>query len=136
PVFCTSAKTGVGVPEFMAAIAEDGLTAADIIHKAKTAAGEEVTLEAREDAPLVAQVFKTRIDPFVSRMSYVRLFSGKIVKEGSLHSSRSGKSLKVASLFRIQGGQQEPIDSASAGDIVALIKMEDLQVGDTLTDGK
>jgi elongation factor G len=84
----------------------------------------------------VAQVFKTRIDPFVSRMSYVRIFEGKVAKEGTVQSSRTGKTLKVASLFRIQGGQQEPIDSASAGDIVALIKMEDLQVGDTLTDGK
>ena len=136
PIFCTSSKTGVGVVEFMAAIAEDGLTAADIIHKATTAAGEEVTIEAKEDVPLVAQVFKTRIDSFVSRMSYVRIFSGKIVKEGSVQSARTGKPLKVSNLFRIQGGQQEPIDSASAGDIIALIKMEDLQVGDVLTDGK
>lgn len=136
PIFCLSAKTGVGVAEFMSAVAEDGLTAADIPHKATTAKGEEVPIEARDDLPLVAQVFKTRIDPFVSRMNYIRIFSGKLVKEGSVQSSRTGKTLKVANLFRIQGGQQEPIDSASAGDIVALIKMEDLQVGDTLTDGK
>jgi elongation factor G len=136
PVFCLSAKTGVGVPEFMTAVAEDGLTAADIPHKAKTATGEEKPIEIREDGPLVAQVFKTRIDPFVSRMSYVRIFEGKIAKEGTIQPVRTGKNLKVANLFRIQGGQQEPIDSASAGDIVALIKMEDLQVGDTLTDGK
>src|SRR5262245_36186209 len=136
PIFCLSAKTGVGVVEFMTAVAEDGLTAADIPHKAKTATGEEKPIEIREDGPFIAQVFKTRIDPFVSRMSYIRIFEGKIAKEGTLQSVRSGKTLKVANLFRIQGGQQEPIDSASAGDIVALIKMEDLQVGDTLTDGK
>ncbi len=136
PIFCLSAKTGVGVPEFMTAIAEDGLTAADIPHKATNSAGQEVPIEETEDAPLVAQVFKTRIDPFVSRMSYVRIFSGKIAKEGTVLSARSGKSLKVSNLFRIQGGQQLAIDSASAGDIVALIKMDDLQVGDTLTDGK
>ena len=136
PIFCVSAKTGVGVAEFMNAYAEDGLTAADIAHKARTPAGEEIAIAAKEDGPFVAQVFKTRIDPFVSRMSYIRIFEGKIVKEGTVQSSRTGKTLKVASLFRIQGGQQEPIDNASAGDIVALIKMEDLQVGDTLTDGK
>lgn len=136
PIFCLSAKTGVGVAEFMTEVAEDGLTAADIAHKAKTATGEEVPIEIKEDGPFIAQVFKTRIDPFVSRMSYIRIFEGKIAKEGTLQSVRSGKTLKVANLFRIQGGQQEPIESASAGDIVALIKMEDLQVGDTLTDGK
>jgi elongation factor G len=136
PIFCLSAKTGVGVAEFMREVADDGLTAADIPHKAKKPSGEELPIEAKEDGPLVAQVFKTRIDPFVSRMNYLRIFEGKINKEGSVQSSRTGKSLKVANLFRIQGGQQLPIDSASAGDIVAVIKMEDLQVGDTLTDGK
>src|SRR5262245_46582343 len=136
PIFCLSAKTGVGVPEFMHEVAEDGLTAADIPHKAKKATGEELPIEAKEDGPLVAQVFKTRIDPFVSRMNYLRIFEGKINKEGSIQSSRTGKALKVANLFRIQGGQQLPIDSASAGDIVDVIKMEDLPVGGTLTDGK
>src|SRR6185295_5640451 len=120
----------------MQAVAEDGLTAADIPHKVKNAAGEEVPIVESEDAPLVAQVFKTRIDPFVSRMSYVRIFSGKIAKEGTVQSSRTGKALKVGNLFRLQGSQQLPVDVAMAGDIVALIKMEDLQVGDTLTDGK
>lgn len=136
PIFCLSAKTGVGVKEFMEAIAEDGLTAADIAHSARTATGDVIKLEAREDAPFIAQVFKTRIDPFVSRMSYLRIFSGKLAKEGSLQNARSGKSLKAANLLRIQGAQQEPIDAASAGDIVVLIKMDDLQVGDTVTDGK
>src|SRR5262249_20603328 len=102
----------------------------------KTAAGEELTIEQKVEGPFIAQVFKTRIDPFVSRMSYLRILSGKIAKEGTLQSPRTGKSLKIANLFRVQGGQQEPVDSASAGDIVTLIKMEDLQVGDALTDGK
>ncbi|MGE5194319.1 MAG: elongation factor G [Deltaproteobacteria bacterium] len=136
PIFCLSAKTGVGVAEFLHEVAEDGLTAADIPHKAKKPSGEELPIEAKVDGPFVAQVFKTRIDPFVSRMSYIRIFEGKIAKEGTVQSTRTGKTLKIANLFRIQGGQQEPIDVASAGDIVALIKMDDLQVGDTLTDGK
>jgi len=136
PIFCVSAKTGAGVAEFMTAVAEDGLTPADIVRKAKAPAGDDALIEPKQDGPFVAQVFKTRIDPFVSRMSYIRILSGKIVKEGTLQSSRTGKTLKIGNLFRIQGGQQEQLESASAGDIVALIKMEDLQVGDTLTDGK
>lgn len=136
PIFCVSAKTGVGVQEFMEAIAEDGLTAADIPHTARTPDGRELKISAETDGPLIAQVFKTRIDPFVSRMSYVRIFSGKISKEASVQNSRSGKSLKVSNLFRVQGGQHEAIDSASAGDVIVLVKMDDLQVGDTITDGK
>jgi elongation factor G len=136
PIFCLSARTGVGVKEFMEAIAEDGLTANDIPHAVSTADGKELAIEASADGPLIAQVFKTRIDPFVSRMSFVRIFSGKITKEGSIQNSRSGKTLKVSNLFRVQGGQQESIESASAGDLIVLVKMDDLQVGDTLTDGK
>lgn len=136
PIFCLSSKSGVGVQEFMEALAEDGLTAADIPHVARNPAGEEVKIEAKDDVPFIGQVFKTRIDPFVSRMTYVRIFSGKVAKEGSLQNSRSGKSLKASNIFRVQGGQQESLESASAGDIVVLIKMDDLQVGDTLTDGR
>lgn len=136
PIFCLSSKTGVGVVEFMDNMAHEGLAPADIEHKAATPSGEQVVVAPKEDAPFVAQVFKTRIDPFVSRMTFIRILSGKVVKEGTIQSSRLGKSLKVSNLARVQGGQLEPIDNASAGEIAVLVKMEDLQVGDTLTDGK
>jgi elongation factor G len=136
PIFCVSAKTGVGVPEFMTAIAHDALTPLDLERAALNPAGEKVVLSQSEDAPFVAHVFKTRIDPFVSKMSYIRVISGRIAKDSMIHVSKSGKTLKVANVLRVQGGQQEPVESGSAGDIVVLIKMDDLHTGDTITDGK
>jgi len=136
PIFCMSARTGVGVPEFMDALAHDSLTPADLPRVGRTAGGDEVSIAATEDGPLVAQVFKTRIDPFISKMSYLRIFSGRLAKDASIQSTRTGKVLKVGGLFRVQGGQQEAVTEATAGDIVALVKMDDLQVGDTITDGK
>lgn len=136
PIFCASSRTGVGVKEFMDALAHDSLAPADIVRTAQTASGEKHTIAAKEDGPLVAQVFKTRIDPFVSKMNYLRIFSGRLAKDATVQSTRTGKVMKIGGVFHIQGGQQEPIDDAVAGDIVAVIKMDDLQVGDTLTDGK
>ncbi|RPI88776.1 MAG: elongation factor G [Planctomycetaceae bacterium] len=135
PIFCLSAKTGVGVPEFLAAISHEGLDPHDLPHSAKN--GEaEVTLNPVDSAPFVGQVFKTRIDPFVSRMSFIRVHSGRIAKDTAIHSVRSGKATKISQLYRMQGSHEEPIDSAGPGEIVVINKVDDLQVGDTLTDGK
>lgn len=133
PIFCTSSKTEVGVLEFMDALAAYALSPLQVTRTAKSATGDEVTLEPKADGPLVAQVFKTRIDPFVAKMSYIRVYSGTLKKDGSIHSSSSKKNFKISQLLEVQGGKQDPVDSATPGDIVAIVKMEELHVGDTLT---
>lgn len=135
PIFCLSAKTGVGVAEFLAALSHEGLDPHDLPHTARNG-DHEVSLDPVDNAPFVGQVFKTRIDPFVSRMSFIRVHSGRLVKEATIQSSRSGKPLKVTQLYRMQGSHEEPIESAGPGEIVVVNKVDDLQVGDTVTDGK
>ena len=135
PIFCTCAKSGVGVPELMEALAEDALLPTDL-HRKAADKDKEVEVVAKEDAPLVAQVFKTRIDPFVSKMSFVRIYSGKLAKDATVTNTRSGKSLKIGGVFHMQGNQQQASDVAGPGEIVVVVKMDDLQVGDTLVDGK
>lgn len=147
PIFCTCSKTGIGVPELMDAIADEGLHPLDLHRKALAAApanghgsgngssngnAQEEELVQKEDWPLVAQVFKTRIDPFVSKMSFVRVFSGKVAKDATVTNVRTGKLLKIGSLFHLQGNHQEPTDAAGPGELVVLVKMDDLQVGDTI----
>ncbi len=134
PIFCVSSKGDIGVSEFMDALADFALSPADITRTANKG-DEEIALQATEDQPLVAQVFKTRIDPFVSKMSYLRIFSGKLAKDASVTLARTGKTIKIGQLLDVQGGSQEPVDAAIAGDIVAVVKMEDLKVNDTLTMG-
>ena len=79
-------------------------------------------------------MFKTRIDPFVSKMSYLRIFSGTLKKESNVHigDEQGGQDRSTA---RRSGGQYEPIDEATAGNIVAVVKMDDLHTGDTISDG-
>jgi len=99
----------------------------------ENADGEEVTLVQAADQPFVGQVFKTRIDPFVAKMSYVRVYSGTLGKDTTVSSSGAAKGLKLGQLFEVQGGSQEAVDEASAGEIVAVVKVEELDVGDTLS---
>ena len=92
-------------------------------------AGEDVDIETGSDR-LVAQIFKTRIDPFVSKMSFIRVFSGTLKKDSSVQVSRIGKPVKIGQLLSVNGAEQENIDLAVAGQIVALVKMEDLNAND------
>jgi elongation factor G len=132
PVFFASSKTGVGVPEVMDALAEYALSPTELPRKATNAAGQEVTLAPDPSGPLVAQVFKTRIDPFVARMSFIRVFSGTLKKDMLIH-AHGAKAIKVPQILEMQGHQHVALDEATAGDIAVVVKVEDLAVGDTIT---
>ena len=132
PIYCTSSKTGVGVPEFMDALANVAPTPNDIIRKAKSG-DDEIELKPDPAGPLVAQVFKTRIDPFVAKMSYIRVYSGTLKKDSSVGTSGEGKSLKISQLLAVQGGKQDPVDDAGPGEIIAVVKMEELTTGETIS---
>lgn len=135
PIFCASARTGVGVDEFMDAMTEYAAAPDALQRTGKDPHGADVEIPADIDGPLVGQVFKTRIDPFVSKLSYIRLFSGKLTKDSTILCPTTGKQLKIHNLFHVQGGVQEPVDVAFAGDIVAVSKVEDLHTGDTICFG-
>ncbi|EDL60041.1 protein translation elongation factor G [Gimesia maris DSM 8797] len=132
PVLFMSAKTGVGVAEFMDAMSNYTLCPQDIQRMEQTKDGQSVMLDPSPDQPFVAQVVKTRIDPFISKMSYLRVFSGKLNKDSSVVNVRTGKAVRITQLLDVQGGKQEAVDEVSAGDIFAVAKVDDLQLGDTL----
>ena len=134
PIFCVSAKTGVGIAELMDAIIDFALCPGELVRHAKSEAGKDEDVKADEDAPLLAQVFKTRIDPFVSKMSFIRVFSGKLTKDSVVKDVRTGRGVKIHQLLDVQGGHVEPVDEAHAGDVVVVAKIDDLQVGDTLVN--
>ncbi|MCA9005349.1 MAG: elongation factor G [Planctomycetaceae bacterium] len=132
PVLFMSAKTGVGVAEFMDAMSNYTLCPQDIQRMEQTKDGRSVVLDPSPDQPFVAQVIKTRIDPFISKMSYLRVFSGKLNKDSSVVNVRTGKPVRITQLLDVQGGKQEAVDEVSVGDIFAVAKVDDLKLGDTL----
>ena len=132
PIVCVSGKTGVGLTELLNAMAMCALPPSAIRRTAKNAAGEEVEVTADPAGPLVAQVFKTRIDPFVQKLSFIRVFSGTLKKDSNVPAVGTRKGVKIAQLFEVQASETSPVDDASAGSIVAVVKMEDLHTGMTL----
>jgi len=134
PIFCTCAKKGIGVPELMDAIARFAPSPVAYSRTGKKG-DEDVVVEPKADGPLVAQVFKTRIDPFVAKMNYLRVLSGTLKKDASVRNERSGKPFKVAQIMEMQGNQTHPVTDVGPGEIVAVIKVDDLHTGDTITHG-
>ncbi len=136
PVLCTSAKKDVGVQELLDAIAQYGLS--PVMGRKKTGVkghGDkttEVAVEPNASGEFVAQVFKTLSDRFVGNLSFLRVYSGKITAEQPLINVRTGKSARSGGLLEMQGKQQKNVPEAVAGDIVAVAKVEDLHIGDTL----
>lgn len=134
PIVCASAKTDVGVPEFLDALALCALPSGDIHRKAVGADGAEIDIDPDPNGPLVAQVFKTRIDPFVQKLSYLRVFSGTLHKDSTVHASGARKGIKISQLLEVQANETHPIDAAGPGSIIAIAKAEDLHTGVTLGD--
>ena len=136
PIVCCSGKTGVGLDELLDALAMCSLLPTTIKRTAKNADGEEIKLAADAAGPLVAQVFKTRIDPFVQKLSFIRIFSGKLVKDTTIAVVGARKGVKIGPLLAVQANETEPVDEAGPGDIVAVAKIEELVTGSTLGELK
>jgi elongation factor G len=132
PVLCVSATTGVGLKELLEILASIAPAPSDIERTLYDTEGNVVELTHSADAPVVARVFKVRVDPFVQKLSYLRVFDGTLTKDQLVHVSGVRKEVKLNPLLRIQGEQTEAIEAASAGEIVAIAKMEDLHVGSSL----
>ena len=96
--------------------------------------GGQVHREPLPTAPLSALVFKTLIDPFVGRLSYVRLYSGTLEADSGLYNATKQVRERGGHLFTIFGKKYTPIARAVAGDIVAIAKLKDTLTGDTLCD--
>ncbi len=131
PVMCVSAASGVGLAEFLNLLTQIAPAPGDI-QRTVTDGEDVITLEQSAGDPVVAQVFKVRVDPFVQKLSYLRIFNGTLAKDQTIHVSGVRKDVKLNPILRVQGEQTEAIDSASAGEIVAIAKMDDLHVGTSL----
>ena len=114
PILCVSAKTGVGFVELLDAIADFALAPGGLVRHGTSEDGADVEVTSSEDAPFVGQVFKTRMDPFVSKMSFIRVLSGKLTKDSMVRDMRTGKEVKVHQMLDAQGGQVEIVAFCSA----------------------
>ena len=98
--------------------------------------GEVLDLKCDEDKPLLAYVFKTVADPFVGKMSYFKVISGKLTPDFSPVNSRTGETERLGKLMIPRGKKLEDADFIGAGDIGVVSKLAETMTGDTLCDPK
>ena len=133
PVLFGDAYNNIAVDRLMGAAGElfpspaqsPGLTYVD-------GEGEEQRLEASPDGPLVSYVFKIMAEPHVGELSYLRIFSGRLRHGDEVTNSARQKTERIGQIFQLNGHQRTEVDSAGAGDIVALVKLKDTHTGNTL----
>ncbi|TWT39768.1 elongation factor G [Blastopirellula retiformator] len=130
PIVSCSIKSGVGFPELLDALAVCSVPPSMMHRSALGPDGQPVEIDGDPDGPLAAQVFKTRIDPFVQKLSYIRVYNGTLHKDELIHlTNGSRKGVKIGQLLEVQGAELRPVDEAHPGDIVAVAKIEYLHTG-------
>jgi len=137
PVVCGSATTGIGVPELLDAIIDylpSPLDKAHITRIAGTVPDRDEVVEREPDpaGPVSAQVFKTLIDPYAGKLSYLRVYSGTIKADDHLLNANTGQDERLHSLNRLQGKDLIPVPELQAGEIGVATKLKDTHTGDTL----
>ena len=96
--------------------------------------GEEEDRKPTETDPTAALAFKIATDPFMGRLVYFRVYSGKVEAGSYVYNPRSGKKERISRLFQMNSHQEIPMDSIDAGDIGAGVGFKDIRTGDTLCD--
>ena len=96
--------------------------------------GEEEDRIPSEDAPTSALAFKIATDPYVGRLVFFRVYSGKVASGTYVYNTRSGKKERVSRLFQMHSNKQQPMEVIDAGDIGAGVGFKDIRTGDTLCD--
>jgi elongation factor G len=96
--------------------------------------GEEATREPDEDAPFSALAFKTVADPFIGRLVYFRVYSGKAKTGAMMFNSTTGKRERLGRIVQMNAQRREDLEEVHAGEIVAAVGLKETSTGDTICD--
>ena len=134
PVLAGSALQSKGIAELIESILNYLPSPKD---KGKTTAKNAQTqqdedIEPDESAPLAALVFKTTADPYVGKLTYLRVYSGVIKSDSSVWNATKKRAERIGQLYMIRGKSQEPVPQITAGDIGAVAKLAETGTSDTL----
>jgi elongation factor G len=136
PVFCGSSLRNKGVQNVLDAVIDYLPSPADVlpVRGINPEDSEEVERPAEDDAPLSALVFKIVTDPYVGRLAYFRVYSGKISTATTVYNSTKGRRERIGRLLRMYADRREDITDVYAGDIAAVLGLKETFTGDTLCD--
>ncbi|GAA2217567.1 elongation factor G [Promicromonospora sukumoe] len=137
PVLCGSAFKNKGVQPMLDAVIDYLPSPLDVPavegHDVKDA--EKVVVRRPEESePFSALAFKVATHPFFGKLTYVRVYSGKVAQGAQVQNSTKGKKERIGKLFQMHSNKENPVEEAHAGHIYAFIGLKDVTTGDTLSD--
>ena len=138
PVMCGSAFKNKGVQALLDAVCSYLPSPLDLPPVTGTNPDdeEETSRKPSNDEPFAALAFKIATDPFVGRLCFFRVYSGKLDAGSYIFNNRNGKKERISRLMQMHSNKQNPIDAVNAGDICAGVGFKDIKTGDTLSDEK
>ena len=131
PVFYTSAESGTGVTELLDFLADYGPSPLGRALAVREG-GEEKEFVTSDDGPMLAYCFKITFDRQAGKVAYLRVFSGSLRQGEQAKLARSGETVKVGHMLRTQGASRSEVDGAPTGSHIALTKVEEIRLGDSI----
>ena len=136
PIYCGSSLRNKGVQPVLDAVVDYLPSPEDIlpVNGTHPKTGEELQRAPSDDEPLSALVFKIVTDPYVGRLAYIRVYSGKLTQGSTVYNSSKDSRERIGRLLRMYADRREDISEVYAGDIGAVLGMKQSFTGDTLCD--
>ena len=136
PVFCGSSFRNKGVQRLLDGVVTFLPSPLDLppVEGTNPHTGEPETRRHSEDEHMATLAFKIATDPFVGRLAYIRVYSGKIDAGSYVLNTRTDKKERIARLYQMKSNKQIPLDFIGAGDIGAAVGFKDIKTGDSLCD--
>ncbi|MBY6350391.1 elongation factor G [Rhodococcoides corynebacterioides] len=137
PILCGSAFKNKGVQPMLDAVIDylpSPLDVESVQGHAPNNEEEILTRRPSSDEPFAALAFKIATHPFFGKLTYVRVYSGKVDSGSQVINSTKGKKERLGKLFQMHSNKENPVATASAGHIYAVIGLKDTTTGDTLCD--
>jgi len=137
PVLCGSAFKNKGVQPMLDAVIDylpSPLDVPPMVGHAVNDPEKEIVRAPSAAEPFSALAFKVMTHPFFGRLTYVRVYSGKVSTGAQVINSTKGRKERVGKLFQMHANKENPVDEASVGHIYAFIGLKDTTTGDTLSD--
>ena len=136
PVLCGSSFKNKGVQRLIDAIVKYLPSPLDIpaIEGVNPKSDEKETRKADISEPFAALAFKIATDPYIGKLTFIKVYSGELKAGESVYNVTSGKKERAAKILQMHSNKQQPLECATAGNIVALVGMKDIHTGDSLTD--
>ena len=138
PVVCGSSYRNKGVQKLLDAIVDYMPAPTDIpdIKGVNPETGEDVTRPSSDDAPFSALAFKIATDPYVGKLCFFRVYSGKLEAGTTVYNSVKDKDERMGRILQMHANNRKDIDTVYAGDIAAAVGLKNTTTGDTLCDEK